>query len=330
MDQWLKDNLVCPRDHGRLEISDNTLVCRNGHIYPYLDGIPVMLLEEVRPTHEVCCQTIDQAASGGASEGADKTGDGGGIDPYVQRFVGATCGIMYKDLINSLTSYPIPELRLQQARGEYLLDIGCNWGRWTISAARKGFKSVGIDPSLEAIRAARRVARQLKVSPQYLVGDSRYLPFADNAFHVAFSYSVFQHFIKSDVKVSLAEVARVLKPSGTCLAQLPNRFGLRSLYHQLRLMFQKEEQLFGIHYWSPSELKGAFGDIIGPTSLSVDGFFSLNAQKTDAYLLPRRYRMVVSLSEALRKFSEKAVWMIYFADSLYVTSTSGKPAGEKV
>ena len=52
MDDWLKDNLVCSRDLNKLQRSDNDLVCSAGCKYPIVDGIPIMLLEEVIPTHE--------------------------------------------------------------------------------------------------------------------------------------------------------------------------------------------------------------------------------------------------------------------------------------
>ena len=48
------------------------------------------------------------------------------------------------------------ELLLDLPRGP-LLDIGCSWGRWSLAAARKGYSVVGIDPSLGAVMAARRI-----------------------------------------------------------------------------------------------------------------------------------------------------------------------------
>ena len=324
MHRWLRENLVCPRDYSNLRLEDNTLICPRGHTYPYLDGIPIMLLEEEKPTHEgFFRKTFEQITSscelhqlddGATSEEA--------VDLHVQRIVAGTCGMMYKPLIGKLTSYPIPELRLPQASGQCFLDIGCNWGRWCISAARKGYAPVGIDPSLDAIWAARRVARQLEVSVIYVVADARHLPFVSNCFDVVFSYSVLQHFDKGDVRLSLAEIARTLKTSGISLIQLPNVFGLRNLYNRLRVGF-REPTAFNVRYWSLSELKNTFSDFIGPTSLSVDGYFSLDAQISDIDLFPLRYRLVVYCSEILRRMSEKVQWMEYFADSLYVKSTRG-------
>ena len=46
-----------------------------------------------------------------------------------------------------------------------------------MSAAKKGYRAVGIDPSLGAVMAARRVARQLGLEIKCIVGDARFLPF---------------------------------------------------------------------------------------------------------------------------------------------------------
>jgi len=74
---------------------------------------------------------------------------------------------------------------------------------------------VGIYPSLDALRAARRVAAQLQVRAGFVVGDARALPFAAGTFDVAFSYSVLQHFDKVDARDSLvfSEVAAPSDPS---------------------------------------------------------------------------------------------------------------------
>jgi 2-polyprenyl-3-methyl-5-hydroxy-6-metoxy-1,4-benzoquinol methylase len=111
------------------------------------------------------------------------------IDPVVSVIIAATSGYAYKHLVGKLRTYPIPDLRLPAVDGKTLLDIGCNWGRWSVAAARKGYRVVGVDPSLGAIMAARRVARQLDVDIDYIVADARYLPFEDGTLDV-FSYSV--------------------------------------------------------------------------------------------------------------------------------------------
>jgi SAM-dependent methyltransferase len=199
------------------------------------------------------------------------------------------------------------------------LEIGSNWGRWCIAAAQRGYRVVGIDPSLRSILAARRVARQLGVPALYLVADGRYLPFADATFQQVFSYSVLQHLSKQDVGTVLPEIRRVLQPSGRCLIQMPNVFGVRCLYHQARRGF-RETRDFEVRYWTVPELKRVFGSAIGPSQVAVDGFFSLNPQISDVRLLPRRYRPIVHASEGLRQLSAAVPPLAYVADSLYVTS----------
>ena len=323
MDQWLKEHLVCPRDHLGLEYNGDSFVCSMGHTYPCVDGIPILLLEEATPTHHVFHETLAKAAKRELLA-ADNLDASNGIDPYVQEIIVGTCGNLYRSLHNNLTRYPIPEIRLPQGNGEHFLEIGCNWGRWCVSAAQKGYRPIGIDPSLDSIIAARKVARQLGIDVEYIVADSRYLPFANGSFEIAFSYSVFQHLYRDDARQSIAEMGRVLQPSGVSLVQMPNSYGLHNLWVQLRHRF-KEPGFFDARYWRPSELKSVFSEYIGPTALSVDGYFSLNPQTSDLDLLPFKYRMVVSASEVLRKLSEKMPALLHIADSLYIHSTRNDP-----
>jgi 2-polyprenyl-3-methyl-5-hydroxy-6-metoxy-1,4-benzoquinol methylase len=212
-------------------------------------------------------------------------------------------------------------MNLPEAEGpeRRLLDIGSNWGRWSISAAKKGYRPVGIDSSLDAIQAARRVAQQQGITAIFLVADARYLPFSRNSFDVTFSHSTLQHLSKEDVKLVVAECARVLKASGTCLIQMANTFGLRSLWNQAKRGFRKPTHFEG-RYWRPWDLRNTFGDLIGPTHLFVDGYFGFNVHSSDKDLLLKRYRMVVTCSDILRRMSKTMPWMKYWADSLYVQS----------
>ena len=87
--------------------------------------------------------------------------------PWSPTSVGATNGILYKDAIGKLDHYPIPVLRMPPGAGRRLLDIGCNWGRWSIAAARLGYRPIGIDPSLGAVLAAKRVSEKLGLDVQF-------------------------------------------------------------------------------------------------------------------------------------------------------------------
>jgi len=311
--------LVCPRDKGELRWEGTSLVCGQGHRYAVIDEVPVLLVSEVEQTHIEGTRALAAAELGDASSLPVFDVQPGEIDPFVRNVIGATNGGLYQHLVGTLKEYPIPRLRLPPGDGRLLLEVGCNWGRWCVAAARAGFRPIGIDPSLKAIRAANRVARQLGIKAEYAVADARYLPFRANAFDQIFSYSVLQHLSRENVATSLAEMHRVLAADGAVLVQMPNKFGMRCLYHQARRGF-REERDFEVRYWRPSELLAAFDSAIGPSEVSVDGFFSLNVQPNDLHLLPARYRAVVHASEALRRLSGMIPLLVKAADSLYVSA----------
>jgi SAM-dependent methyltransferase/uncharacterized protein YbaR (Trm112 family) len=311
--------LVCPRDKEALQRDGASLVCRHRHRYAVIDDVPILLVSEVEQTHIEGTRALAVAELGDASSLPKFDVQPGEIDPFVRNVISATNGSLYRHLVGNLKEYPIPGLRLPAGNGKLLLEVGCNWGRWCIAAARAGFRPIGIDPSLKAIRAANRVARQLGIKAEYAVADGRYLPFRENTFDQIFSYSVLQHISRENVATSLAEMRRVLNVDGGVLVQMPNMFGVRCLYHQARRGFRLERD-FEVRYWKPSELLAAFSASIGPSELSVDGFFSLNVQPNDIHLLPARYRALVRTSEVLRRLSKKVPALMQVADSLYVSA----------
>ncbi len=345
MSPWLLQHLVCPRDRGALTGRGDRLVCPAGHEFPVVQGVPVLLVPDVEQTLWVAQRSVERSR--------DRTGSGDDdpfftdtlgltdeqrrdvrermnrlgqepIDPVANALVVATSGNLYHEVRGRLGTYPIPELRLAGGGGTFL-DVGCNWGRWCVAAARKGYQVVGIDPSLGAVLAAQRVTRRLGLDCTFVVADARYLPFAPASFDVVFSYSVLQHLSKSDAAAALGEVARVLVPGGCSLIQMANAFGVRSLYHQVRRGF-REPTGFDVRYWRPKELVRRFREIIGPTEMSVDCYFGLGVQASDAPLLPRKRRAVIRSSEFLRALSRRVAPLRVVADSLYLKSVRRPPA----
>src|SRR5262245_20795061 len=302
--------LACPNDHEPLEVMADVLRCPRQHEYPLVGGIAVMLGGD-RPDSHPYFEQSRRAARGeapaeaaGAAAGEAAGAAVGEIDPFVQQEIVNTNGILYEGVLGRLQRYPIPELPLPDTTdGLRLLDIGCNWGRWSIAASRRGYQAIGIDPGLAAVQAATRVSRALDQSPGFVVGDGRNLPFPDQTFDVVFSYSVLQHFSKDDAKASIREAARVTKPGGRVLIQLANLLGVRQLYNQARDTLRREEGLFRVRRWTPGEMLSTFRELVGPARLSADGFFSLNAQVSDVDLLRPFPRTVVRASQLLKSVS---------------------------
>ena len=335
----LAARLVCPRDHTALRDSDGALACANGHRYPVVDGVPVMLLDDVKQTFPAALASIARATSGTADERAaslylesieisedEKRGvvelaaQRPTIDPVVSYLIAATNGLMYRHLIGRLETYPIPTLDLPNGDGRILLDVGCSWGRWSIAAAKRGYMPIGIDPSLGAVMAARRVAKQLNVSVSFVVGDARHLPFAAASFDGVFSYSVLQHFSRVDATRAVDEISRVLKRDGFARVQMPTRYGVRCLYHQARRGFSEGEG-FDVRYWRPADLRRLFNDRIGRTRLDVDCYFGIGLQQADAYLMTRGRRAVLRASDWMTAMSRRLPWLAGLADSIYAHAT---------
>ena len=225
LDPWYLKNLTCPVDRGPLTWDadrSELLSLAGSRRYPVVDGIPVMLPEDVAPTLE-----STHASRGNVANGAPWYVDsvdlpdaqkmsilelakrGSEIDPVAAYLVAATNGLGYLHLVGKLTEYTIPEIRLPDGNGKTLLDIGCSWGRWCSAAGRKGYQPIGIDPSLGAVMAARRVTQSLGINARFIVGDARHLPLREGCIDTVFSYSVIQHFSVPDATQTIAHLGRV-------------------------------------------------------------------------------------------------------------------------
>jgi len=327
------ERLACPKDRAKLALRGEDLVCESGHPFRVIDGIPVLLRDDVKQTLWVADATLRAIQSSNSGlfletlgvteeerqsyEAASRVSS---VDPVVQILVAATCGMLYRGVRGRLRTYPIPHCRLENGAGRAFLDIGCSWGRWSIAAAQNGFRVIGIDPSLGALVTAKRVATQLGVEVQFVCADARFLPIADESIDVAFSYSVLQHFDKADARLAMTECRRILRRGGQAVVQMPNKFGIRSLYHRARKAFTRPEN-FDVRYWSPSEMRRVFTETIGDSRLEVDGFFGLGIQLSDVNLLPKLYRPIVYTSDILRHVTNYVPPLSKLADSLYVYAT---------
>jgi SAM-dependent methyltransferase/uncharacterized protein YbaR (Trm112 family) len=320
---WLLDRLACPHDKSAVRVEGEQLRCGEGHEFPVRDGIPILLRHDAASTHP------ELETTGEKKDAANRWRHDGNasqqIDEFVQANIVHTCGNLYRPLIGRLSRYPIPELRVvpRDGSGKTFLDIGSNWGRWSIAASRLGYSVVGVDPMLDGLRAARRVATQLESSAEFLAAEGRALPFADESFDVVWSYSVFQHLGKDDVRLALNEIRRVLVPGGLSVVEMPTALGARNIYVRARRKLSRTELRpddFHVRYWPGDELIETFEQRVGPTRMEVDSFFFINGQPVDRDLLPRRYGIAVWASESLRKASQRLPALTRIADSVYVTS----------
>lgn len=112
-------------------------------------------------------------------------------------------------------------LSLLKARpGQWLLDVSSGNGYMLKAAADHGLKAFGLELSLVGILESRERAP----SAPAICGDAEHLPFASHMFDFVTNIGSLEHYLHPPL--SVAEMARVLKPGGLALILVPNAYGL--------------------------------------------------------------------------------------------------------
>ncbi len=99
-------------------------------------------------------------------------------------------------------------------RGARVLDLGCGPGRHTLYLGQQGFEVHASDIAADGLRETQRRLRLGGVDGAVLRSDMTAVPYADAVFDAAIAVNVIYHGYRADVETCLAEVRRVLKPSG--------------------------------------------------------------------------------------------------------------------
>ena len=99
--------------------------------------------------------------------------------------------------------------------GVDLLDVGCGSGTLLGLLKRRGFRPVGVDFSPEAARVAAT-----ENGVRVIVGSLEQAGFPDESFDLVTLFHVMEHV--TNPRAVLAEVARILRPNGAVILQVPN------------------------------------------------------------------------------------------------------------
>jgi SAM-dependent methyltransferase len=92
------------------------------------------------------------------------------------------------------------------------LEVGCGEGRVSRDLRERGYDVVGLDSSETLVRAAREV----DPDGDYIVAAAESLPFDDGSFGLVVAYNSLMDV--DDMPTAIAEMGRVLEPSGTLCA----------------------------------------------------------------------------------------------------------------
>lgn len=313
LSEQLTTVLACPLDRSNLRVREETLVCEQGHIFLVEEGVPIFT-DNVR--RESVPRNMEPSRRDPRRDGS--------IDAFVDDWLVNTNGNLYARARGKLKRYPIPRWPLPPAAGQIVLDVGCSWGRWSVAAARVGFSAIGMDVHMDALAAAGRVSRQLGADANFICGDIKVLPLRARSVDVVFSYSVLQHIDRVKVADFFCEVARVLKPGGLCLVQLPNAWGLYSILRQAKRGFRDAApNTFEMRYWTRAGIRATIEKAgLRNLRLRADGFFSQNPQLSDLDLLSPSGKLIVLASHLGRKAADALPLLVRVADSLWVEANS--------
>jgi SAM-dependent methyltransferase/uncharacterized protein YbaR (Trm112 family) len=306
----------CPSSGLPLRMEGDSLVTvDDSRRYPVVDGIPCLIPDSAEPTHSGYRHVTEENTRQMRQRVSEE-----GVHAFIQAMIVATCGNLFRG--TKLTDeYPIPDFPTEFEAGQ-ILDVGCNWGRWSIAGARAGYRLVGIDIHLKSLICARRLSDRLLPSnkPVFVLGDARYLPFAPESFDGVFSYSCIQHFSRQNVELILSKLRHVLKAQGKSVIQMPNRDGIRSRIAIARRMSSVGTE-FDVRYYSISDVMQLFERVIGKSKWDVDCFFGLNVHARDRKLVPPHKRWIVDIADIAQRVSKRFPSVARCCDSLLVIST---------
>jgi SAM-dependent methyltransferase len=129
-----------------------------------------------------------------------------------------------------------------------LLDVGSGTGKHSLNLAKMGFRVVGVELSMEGIRAARALGKEAGVKILFIRGDVENLPFKDRTFDVSFCGLILHHFKNPDKAIeAIGRVTRshmiafetnALEPLTYIKFNLINRFiGISKMSSNQRALF---------------------------------------------------------------------------------------------
>lgn len=104
---------------------------------------------------------------------------------------------------------------LKKRRAKRILDLGCGSGNHMLYLAKQGFEVYGIDIAEEGIEIAKERFKKGGLRGSFKLGSiHKNLPYKDNFFDAIVSLRVLNHGRIEEIRKTIREIERVLKPQG--------------------------------------------------------------------------------------------------------------------
>lgn len=123
-----------------------------------------------------------------------------------------------------------PQLEIKKLVKEFkkkrikrVLDLGCGSGRHTVYLAKKGFEVYAFDISKDGVKKTKAWLEKegLEVDVRVLEMTKRF-PYKNNFFDAIISTQVINHNRLRDIKKTVNQIRRVLRPKGLLFVTLPS------------------------------------------------------------------------------------------------------------
>lgn len=153
---------------------------------------------------------------------------------------------------------PYIRIILQYAKlapGSLILEPGCGSGKFGISLASLGHRTIALDYVASVLHGIQATERRLRGQwsgrfSAYCQGSIEHLPFREEAFDLVLNEGVVEHWLEDEDRLAvLQEMVRVTKAGGVMAVLVPN--GVHPLIHKW------EKQLEGLQKTPPMIYYGA-------------------------------------------------------------------------
>ena len=186
----LQDGAVAEGDG---EIIEGELACGNGHCYPIITGVPLLLLpplltQTLRDYHPDAYRRYADRQPGAVSTDAGEGAKKKTLSSFSYQW--NTFSEMYAHWEENFRGYFEPLIEPAGHRGRLVLDAGCGFGRHAYYAEKFGAEVVAMDLS-EAVEAAYANTRQL--DDVHVIQGDLYNPPLRPAFDLIYCVGVIQH-----------------------------------------------------------------------------------------------------------------------------------------